>query len=81
MARYQIILAYDGTDFKGFQRQAETRTVQGEVELALGRLGWQGRAILFAGRTDTGVHGEGQVIAFDLEWTALRRRARPGAQR
>jgi len=69
MARYQIILAYDGTDFKGFQRQAEARTVQGELELALGRLGWQGRAILFAGRTDTGVHGEGQVIAFDLEWT------------
>ncbi len=68
MARYQIILAYDGTDFKGFQRQAEARTVQGELELALGRLGWQGRAILFAGRTDTGVHGEGQVIAFDLEW-------------
>lgn len=69
MARYQIILAYDGTDFKGFQRQAEARTVQGVVEIALDRLGWQDRAILFAGRTDTGVHGEGQVVAFDLEWT------------
>lgn len=69
MARYQIILAYDGTDFKGFQRQAEARTVQGVVEIALDRLGWQDRAILFAGRTDTGVHGEGQVIAFDLEWS------------
>ena len=68
MARYQIILAYDGTDFKGFQRQAEARTVQSVIEIALSRLGWQDRAILFAGRTDTGVHGEGQVIAFDLEW-------------
>jgi tRNA pseudouridine38-40 synthase len=68
MARYQTILAYDGTDFQGFQRQANTRTVQGVVEEALNRLGWLERAILFAGRTDTGVHGEGQVIAFDLEW-------------
>jgi tRNA pseudouridine38-40 synthase len=68
MARYQIILAYDGTDFKGFQRQAKARTVQSEIESALSQLGWHDRAILFAGRTDTGVHGEGQVIAFDLEW-------------
>ncbi len=68
MARYQVILAYDGTDFQGFQRQAKTRTVQGVVEAALASLGWQGRAILFAGRTDTGVHGAGQTIAFDLEW-------------
>jgi tRNA pseudouridine38-40 synthase len=69
MARYQVILAYDGTDFQGFQRQAEARTVQGVVENALVRLGWTDRVILFAGRTDTGVHGEGQVIAFDLEWS------------
>jgi tRNA pseudouridine38-40 synthase len=68
MARYQVILAYDGTLFAGFQRQARTRTVQGEVEAALKRLGWQGRAIQAAGRTDTGVHASGNVIAFDLEW-------------
>lgn len=69
MARYQVILAYDGTDFQGFQRQANARTVQGVVETALTRLNWQGRVILSAGRTDTGVHGAGQVIAFDLDWT------------
>lgn len=77
MARYQIILAYDGTHFAGYQRQAEdaptrgglpARTVQGEVEAALRRLGWTGRSILSAGRTDTGVHASGQVIAFDLDW-------------
>jgi len=68
MARYQIILAYDGTDFQGFQRQAKARTVQGVLEAALTRLGWSQRVILFAGRTDTGVHGAGQVVAFDLEW-------------
>jgi tRNA pseudouridine38-40 synthase len=68
MARYQVILAYDGTEFCGFQRQGTTRTVQVEVEQALRQLGWQGQTILSAGRTDSGVHAEGQVIAFDLEW-------------
>jgi tRNA pseudouridine38-40 synthase len=71
MARYQVILAYDGTDFSGFQRQAgerKNRTVQASVETALRRLGWQGYSILAAGRTDAGVHASGQVIAFDLEW-------------
>lgn len=71
MARYQVIIAYDGTDFIGFQRQAggaEKRTVQGVLEDALRNIGWQGRSLLSAGRTDTGVHASGQVIAFDLEW-------------
>ncbi len=68
MAHYQIILAYDGTDFQGFQRLGKGRSVQEEVEKALRRLNWQGRAILGAGRTDTGVHAGGQVAAFDLDW-------------
>ncbi|MGH2521495.1 MAG: tRNA pseudouridine(38-40) synthase TruA [Anaerolineales bacterium] len=68
MARYKAILEYDGTDFLGFQRQAVGRTVQGEVEAALARVGWQGQPVLGAGRTDTGVHAAGQVIAFDLDW-------------
>lgn len=69
MARYQITLAYDGTDFYGSQRQAKTRTVQGELENALRRIGWQGRSVLLAGRTDTGVHASGQVAALDFpEW-------------
>jgi len=68
MARYQIILAYDGTGFSGSQRQATARTAQSELEKALRRLGWQGKSVLLAGRTDTGVHAAGQVAAFDLEW-------------
>jgi tRNA pseudouridine38-40 synthase len=68
MARYQVILAYDGTAFCGFQRQGENRTVQLVVEEALRQIGWQGKTIYAAGRTDTGVHASGQVIAFDLEW-------------
>ncbi len=69
MARYQIILAYDGTGFLGSQRQASSRTVQVELEKALRKIGWQGKSVLLAGRTDTGTHASGQVAAFDLDWS------------
>lgn len=69
MARYQLTLSYDGTEFFGSQRQAKRRTVQGEMEDALRKLGWSGRSILISGRTDTGVHATGQVAAFDLDWS------------
>jgi tRNA pseudouridine38-40 synthase len=68
MVRYQAILTYDGTEFSGMQRQAQDRTVQGVVEEALEKIGWQGKSLLVAGRTDAGVHASGQTIAFDLEW-------------
>ncbi len=68
MTRFRAIVEYDGTDFLGFQRQAQGRTVQGELEAALSRIGWGGTAVLGAGRTDAGVHAAGQVIAFDFEW-------------
>ena len=68
MARYQVKIAYDGSEFFGFQRQGETRTVQLEIENSLRKLGWNGQTIFAAGRTDTGVHASGQVVAFDLEW-------------
>lgn len=68
MARYQLILAYDGTQFAGSQRQAKARTVQGELEKTLRRLGWSGKSVIMAGRTDTGVHATAQVAALDLDW-------------
>jgi tRNA pseudouridine38-40 synthase len=68
MARYQVIIAYDGTEFSGLQRQANARTVQGAVEQALRTIGWEGNSILAAGRTDAGVHASGQVVAFDFDW-------------
>ncbi len=68
MARYKLILAYDGTNFHGSQYQADARTVQGELESSLRRLGWADKSVVFAGRTDAGVHAAGQVAAFDLNW-------------
>jgi tRNA pseudouridine38-40 synthase len=68
MVRYQIILTYDGTEFVGSQRQLKSRTVQSELEKALGKLNWNGKSVLMAGRTDSGVHASGQVAAFDLDW-------------
>jgi tRNA pseudouridine38-40 synthase len=68
MVRYQIIFAYDGTQFVGSQRQSQSRTVQSVLEDALKKLDWEGRSILLAGRTDTGVHASGQVAAVDLTW-------------
>jgi tRNA pseudouridine38-40 synthase len=68
MERYQLILAYDGTLFSGYQRQGKKRTVQLVLEEALRQLDWQEKSILCAGRTDTGVHATGQVVSFGLEW-------------
>ena len=69
MARYQLTLVYNGTGFFGSQRQAQARTVQGELEKALQKLGWTGRSAILSGRTDTGVHATGQVASVDLDWS------------
>ncbi len=70
MTRYRATLAYDGTDYHGFQRQAPEHepTVQGEVERSLATVGQAGVTVLGSGRTDAGVHAAGQVIAFDADW-------------
>lgn len=67
--RYRATLAYDGSAYLGFQRQADgIPTVQGAVEQAISRVTQQQVGIIAAGRTDTGVHARGQVIAFDVMW-------------
>lgn len=67
--RYRAVVAYDGTLFFGFQRQAgDTPTVQGALEAALQRVTRQPVTVTGAGRTDSGVHASGQVIAFDAIW-------------
>ncbi len=72
MAIYKTIVAYDGTDFMGFQRQAAgIRTVQGVLEDAISSLGWKGEdaGLKAAGRTDAGVHARGQVISYEIDWS------------
>ncbi|MBW4437072.1 MAG: tRNA pseudouridine(38-40) synthase TruA [Pleurocapsa minor GSE-CHR-MK-17-07R] len=69
LRRFRAVLAYDGTAYCGFQRQAAgLATIQGAVEDALHQVTGQRVTVIGAGRTDTGVHAAGQVIAFDVPW-------------
>ena len=64
LANFKMTLCYDGTDFKGWQRQPRERTIQGALENALFKLTGQLVTVHGAGRTDAGVHAEGQVANF-----------------
>ena len=71
MPNFRLTLAYDGTDFAGSQIQPKRRTVQGELEGALGGIAANPSRAIFAGRTDRGVHAVGQVAAVRLPaWRA-----------
>jgi tRNA pseudouridine38-40 synthase len=75
-ATIKLVLAYDGTDFHGWARQRGVRTVQGVIEDVLARiLGGETPRLSVAGRTDAGVHAEGQVASFeaDLEPAKVQR--------
>ena len=63
MPTYRIDLAYDGSGFRGYARQPDVRTVQGDLEGALSRLVGPTRTEV-AGRTDAGVHARQQVVSF-----------------
>lgn len=69
MPTFRITVAYDGTDFKGWQRQPEGTSIQGLLEAALAELDGRDVAVTGAGRTDAGVHALAQVAAFTLERT------------
>ena len=64
MRNIKLLIAYDGTDFSGWQRQPERRTVQQVLEEALGQLTGTVPATNASGRTDAGVHALGQVVHF-----------------
>jgi tRNA pseudouridine38-40 synthase len=70
MSEYSLraTVAYDGTAFLGFQWQTGGRTVQGVLEAAVARVTQQETRVIGAGRTDTGVHAQGQVIGFRVAW-------------
>jgi tRNA pseudouridine38-40 synthase len=67
MPTFSITLAYDGTDYVGWQRQALGVSIQSLVEDALRDLDQRDVAAIGAGRTDAGVHALGQVASFRLE--------------
>ncbi|MCO5328180.1 MAG: tRNA pseudouridine(38-40) synthase TruA [Solirubrobacterales bacterium] len=60
-------MAYDGTGFAGWAVQPGKRTVQGELEEALGQVLGEPTRIVVAGRTDAGVHALGQVASFETD--------------
>ncbi|HAH97621.1 MAG TPA: tRNA pseudouridine(38-40) synthase TruA [Firmicutes bacterium] len=64
-----ITVAYDGTDYAGFQIQLNGNTIQEEIEKALHKLTGVKIRITGSGRTDAGVHASGQAISFDTEST------------
>jgi tRNA pseudouridine38-40 synthase len=67
MPHFKVTIAYDGTDYVGWQRQANGVSIQGIVETALRDLDDRDVTVIGAGRTDAGVHALGQVAAFTLQ--------------
>ena len=63
--RYRAIISYDGTDYVGWQRQLNGISVQEKMEVALSKIFGTPTTCTASGRTDSGVHAEGQVVHFD----------------
>src|SRR5579871_6714435 len=67
MRRIKVTLAYDGTDFHGWQVQPGLPTIQGTLEQVVAEIEGKPVHVAGSGRTDAGVHALGQVAAFSLE--------------
>ena len=75
--RIRLDIAYDGTHFRGWAKQPTLRTVQGTLEAALARIVGSDVQFVVAGRTDAGVHAQGQVAHVDLtdeQWARIESR-------
>src|SRR5579862_4217837 len=83
--RLKMVVAYDGTDFRGWAISAGQRTVQGTLTEAVRKVSGENIEITGASRTDSGAHARGQVCHFDTEvpiepgkWPEIVNRVLPG---
>lgn len=67
MRNLKLTVAYEGTNFAGWQVQPNQRTIQSEIESALSKVEGEAVKIVGSGRTDAGVHALGQVASFELQ--------------
>ena len=67
MIRIKLILEYDGSNYVGWQKQNNGKSIQGEIEKTLMKIFNDNIELTVAGRTDAGVHAFGQVAHFDLK--------------
>ena len=67
MKRIMLTVAYDGTDYSGWQIQPHAETIEGILNRELSRLLDEDIHVIGASRTDAGVHAEGAVCVFDTE--------------
>lgn len=74
MPTYRVDVSYDGSNFHGFAKNRDVRTVQEELETALGKIFGASIEIVCAGRTDAGVHARHQVISFAADASIDTRR-------
>ncbi|MFD0917086.1 tRNA pseudouridine(38-40) synthase TruA [Pseudahrensia aquimaris] len=74
MPRYRLTVEYDGSPYRGWQRQDDVLSVQAAIEQALENIGEPGSIVQGSGRTDAGVHALGQIAHVDLQqkWTGFR---------
>ena len=69
--RIRITVNYDGTEFCGWQKQKDKRTVQETLESAVFTVTGEKTSVIASGRTDSGVHAEGQVAHFEIKNTTI----------
>jgi tRNA pseudouridine38-40 synthase len=67
VATFRLTLEYDGTDFQGWQNQPQGNTLQGTLEDSLEALFGERVSTVGSGRTDAGVHAQGQVASFSVD--------------